>query len=166
MPKFSSPLENVRIASPCSANWDEMYGDDRKRFCADCKLNVYNLSDMTRAEAETLVMRAEGRLCVRFFRRADGSVITRDCPVGWARLQRRVRVAATAALSLLIALFTGALFASFFSRQNTTVVGELKVPLMGKIMGIEKVEPKGEHLMGAIAAPPPKRERSGQDDRF
>ena len=53
MAKFESPLNNIKIASPCSANWDEMYGNERKRFCGDCKLNVYNLSGMSRDEAET-----------------------------------------------------------------------------------------------------------------
>jgi len=78
MPKFDSPLNNIQIASPCPADWNEMYGDGRKRFCGDCKLNVYNLSGMTRDEAEALVMNAEGRLWVRFYNRADGSVIPED----------------------------------------------------------------------------------------
>ena len=87
MSNLNSPLKDVRIASPCSADWDKMYGDDRKRFCGDCKLNVYNLSGMTREEAEGLIMRAEGRLCVRFYKRRDGTVITQDCPVGWERVK-------------------------------------------------------------------------------
>ena len=89
MSKFDSPLENIRIASPCSTSWDEMYGDDRKRFCGDCELNVYNLSGMTRDEAEALVTNADGRLCVRYYQRADGSIITQDCPIGWAKLKHR-----------------------------------------------------------------------------
>src|SRR5688572_28577693 len=117
MSKFDSPLNNLKIASPCPADWQEMYGDNRKRFCGDCKLNVYNLSGMTRDEAEALIMNAEGRLCVRFYKRADGSVITQDCPVGWAKVKQRTRVYATAAVSLVIALFTGVLFHSLFSRH-------------------------------------------------
>ncbi|MBK9765573.1 MAG: hypothetical protein IPP63_00360 [Chloracidobacterium sp.] len=74
MSKFDSPLNDIKIASPCSADWNGMYGDERKRFCGECKLNVYNLSGMTKNEAERLVTNAEGRLCVRFYQRADGSV--------------------------------------------------------------------------------------------
>src|SRR5215204_223410 len=118
MSKFTTPLENIYVASPCQADWNEMYGDDRKRFCGDCKLNVYNLSGMTRDEAEALVMNAEGRLCVRFYKRADGSVITSDCPVGWEKLKQRTRVYATAVASLLMALFTGVLFVSLFSGKD------------------------------------------------
>ena len=115
MSKFESPLDNIRIASPCSADWNEMYGDDRKRFCGECKLNVYNLSGMTSDEAESLIMNAEGRLCVRFYRRADGSVLTQDCPVGWAKVKQRTRIFATAVVSMVIALFTGTLFSSYYS---------------------------------------------------
>jgi hypothetical protein len=145
MPRFDSPLNNLSVASPCSADWEEMYGDDRKRFCGDCKLNVYNLSGMTQDEAETLVMNAEGRLCVRFYRRADGSVITADCPVGWAKVKQRTKVWATAVASLLMALFTGVLFVSAFSKQKTIV---------GKLAAIPFATPTPEYpVMGNIAVP-------------
>ena len=127
MSKFESPLDNIRIASPCSADWNEMYGDDRKRFCGECKLNVYNLSGMTSDEAESLIMNAEGRLCVRFYRRADGSVLTQDCPVGWAKVKQRTRIFATAVVSMVIALFTGTLFSSYYSTTRRTM-GEIAMP--------------------------------------
>ncbi len=146
MPRFDSPLNNLSVASPCSADWNEMYGDERKRFCGDCKLNVYNLSSMTQDDAETLVMNAEGRLCVRFYKRADGTVITADCPVGWANVKQRTKLWATAAASLLVALFTGVLFVSAFSKQKTTV---------GRLVAIPFAKSTPEYpLMGAIAAPP------------
>lgn len=144
MPKFDSPLNNIHIASPCPADWNEMYGDDRKRHCGDCKLNVYNLSGMTRDEAEALVMNAEGRLCIRFHRRADGSVMTADCPVGWAKLKQSTRVYAAAAASLIMALFTGVLFVSLFSNKHRGLtVGEL----------IPFATPTPTYLMGAMPAP-------------
>jgi hypothetical protein len=136
MSRFSSSLNNIKVASPCPASWDAMYGDERKRFCGECKLNVYNLSGMTRDEAEQLVTNHEGRLCVRFYRRADGSVITQDCPVGWAEVKQRTRAAVTAAASLVMALFTGVLVSDFFSQREAVT--------MGKIAPFE-------HTMGAIA---------------
>lgn len=154
MPKFDSPLNDIKVASPCPANWDEMYGDDRKRFCGECKLNVYNLSGMTKDEAESLVMNAEGRLCVRFYRRADGSVLTADCPIGWAKIKQRTRLYATAVASLLMALFTGVLFASFFSKKNSVTVGELiAVPTPTPV----------KTLMGAIPPMPPKNTNSNSE---
>ena len=87
-------LDQLRIASPCTADWNRMEGDDRVRFCGDCKLHVFNLSAMTRSEAEALLQARTGRTCVRFYRRADGTVLTSDCPVG-AR-KKRVRRAVLA----------------------------------------------------------------------
>lgn len=75
------PLESIHIANPCSADWGKMQGDDRARFCASCEKHVYNLSDMTRAEAEKLVNDKEGRLCVQFYQRADGTMLTDNCPI-------------------------------------------------------------------------------------
>src|SRR6516165_4128226 len=92
-------LDNIRVASPCPASWEKMSGDDRVRHCQEGKLNVYNLSDMTRAEAEQLITSREGRLCVRFFRRADGTILTRDCPRGLRALSERVSRIAGAVLA-------------------------------------------------------------------
>ena len=100
MRESTNPLDKIKIASPCSANWDEMYGSERKRFCADCRLNVYNISEMTKDEAENFILRSEGRLCLRVYRRRDGTVITRDCPVGWARVKRRISRVYSAALGI------------------------------------------------------------------
>jgi hypothetical protein len=102
-------LDELRVAAPCPADWNEMTGDTRVRFCARCRLNVYDLSAMTRVEAEALVREREGRLCVRFFRRSDGTMLTRDCPVGVRRRRLRQRLwaraaAAGASLALLCGL--------------------------------------------------------------
>lgn len=107
MQKFSDPLDKIKIASPCGAKWNEMFGDDRRRHCAECRLNVYNISDMTRAEAESLLINAEGRVCLRMFRREDGTVLTQNCPVGWQKVKRHITRVASAAFTLIAAIFTG-----------------------------------------------------------
>lgn len=76
------PLEALELATPCKADWNAMSGNDQVRFCGSFHKNVYNLAAMTRAEAESLVMQKEGNLCAILRRRADGTVITSDCPVG------------------------------------------------------------------------------------
>jgi hypothetical protein len=88
MARIPLPLDRISVASPCTASWDEMRGDDRVRFCGHCQLNVYNLSAMTRQAAEQLVAQREGRLCVRFYRRTDDTVLTPDCPRGLEALRR------------------------------------------------------------------------------
>jgi hypothetical protein len=85
----------MRVATPCSADWAAMSGDDRVRSCGACQQMVYNLSDMTRAEAEALVVEREGKLCVRYFRRTDGTILFADCSVGvWRGRHRRIFAAA------------------------------------------------------------------------
>ena len=105
MPKVAPVLEGLRIASPCTASWEGMAGDDRVRHCGACRLNVYDLSSMTRREAEDLVRRTEGRLCVRFHRRADGTVLTRDCPVGLRAVRRRLALLGSALAASFLAMF-------------------------------------------------------------
>jgi hypothetical protein len=100
-------LDQIKIASPCSADWDQMKGNDQVRFCDECKKNVFNLSAMTRRDAEALIKETNGNLCARLYRRADGTVLTEDCPVGVrvkiARVRRRVAWAITGALGFATA---------------------------------------------------------------
>jgi hypothetical protein len=107
MSRFNNPLNNVHVAAPCSADWDQMIGNELSRFCGQCNLNVYNLSGMTRSEAEHLIANNEGRLCVRFYRRADGSIITKNCPVGLREIQRRVSRLTRAIVSAVLSFVTG-----------------------------------------------------------
>lgn len=97
-------LDQIKIASPCSANWELMTGDDQVRFCSHCEKHVYNLSAMTRRAAETLIRETEGHVCTRFYRRADGTILTQDCPVGLRaradRVRRRVEVAMAGIMGL------------------------------------------------------------------
>jgi hypothetical protein len=99
-------LDDVRVAAACNVSWDAMVGDDRVRHCNQCGKNVYQLSAMTRAEAEALVQdRMDDMPCVRFYRRADGTMLTQDCPVGVGRRRRRRLVIAgvvTAAAVLVV----------------------------------------------------------------
>ena len=150
MTRFDNPLENVRIASPCSAQWEDMYGDDRMRFCGECKLNVYNLSGMTKYDAENLFRLSEGRVCVRYYQRPDGTILTKDCPVGWARVKERMSVFAAAVLSLAISLF-GVIFVASTFFKKTYPKGGLETLL-------NTDPPKPQPLMGAVALPPRKSE--------
>jgi hypothetical protein len=109
-------LDQITVASPCHVAWDQMSGDERKRFCNHCKLHVYDLSAMSRQEAESFVRRSEGRTCVRFFRRTDGTVLTRDCPVGLRAVRQRFTRAVAALAGIVVALIGGTLFGSRANR--------------------------------------------------
>jgi hypothetical protein len=78
MGRIPLPLDVIDVASPCPRSWEGMAGDDVSRLCAGCALRVYNLSAMSRSDAEQLVCERAGRVCVRFERGGDGVVRTLD----------------------------------------------------------------------------------------
>lgn len=136
-------LDGLRVASPCTVSWQGMAGGDRVRHCGSCRQNVYDLSSMTRREAEALVRRTEGRLCVRFFRRADGTILTKDCPVGLAAVRRRLRLLGGA----LAAAFLGLFFAGCAKAPPQGPVNPVTgKPVMGDTNGLRPT-------MGEACAP-------------
>lgn len=129
MPRFKHPLDHVSVASPCKSDWDEMIGTAQVRFCGHCNLNVYNLSGMTRDQAESLIAANEGRLCVRFYRRRDGSIITQDCPVGLRAVRAKVsywaRAVGAAALTFLAAIGFHSLLSGFHPFTPRITMGKI-----------------------------------------
>jgi hypothetical protein len=144
-------LDLIQVASPCPASWDEMSGDERQRFCRQCNLHVYNLSDMPRAEAEAFVAKAEGRTCVRFYRRKDGTVLTRDCPVGLRAVRQRCVRSMAALAGMIVALLTGTLFAG----RLKTVGENLRRPSETYAEWIEPGSTKSFTVGQIFCLPPP-----------
>ncbi|HZI57955.1 MAG TPA: carboxypeptidase-like regulatory domain-containing protein [Verrucomicrobiae bacterium] len=112
----------MRIPSPCPADWEKMIGDDRVRHCNQCNLNVYNLSAMTGLEARELVAKHEGRLCLRFYHRKDGTILTQNCPVGLKVVMQRVSRVAGIALSAVMSASPLAAQAAQAALQPSTPV--------------------------------------------
>jgi carboxypeptidase family protein len=98
-------LGNLQIASPCPADWNKMVGDERVRHCAECNLNVYNLAAMTERQVQELIAGSRGkRLCTRFYRRADGTILTQDCPWSLRALRRQASRIAGAIVSAILSI--------------------------------------------------------------
>ena len=135
------PLDAIEIPVPCQASWDDMKGDDRIRHCRLCRHNVYNLSEMTRKEAEALLEGAEGRVCVRLYRRQDGKVLSRNC-----RAVRRMRQAARALVSTAAALLLG--FLAWASGSAAVGLGQ------GGLPAVKRREPF-RTIQRWIEGPPP-----------
>ena len=171
-------LDDVRVASPCHADWDQMTpatasDGERARFCGDCEKNVYDLSAMTRVDAMALIERHEGRCCVRFYQRPDGTVLTEDCPVGFRAALKRAERRALGGIAASIG--AAAAFVAFLiggvnpvSRKLVEIKEEFVIPdapqppMMGampappdQMMG--DIAPP-EHTMGEMAAPPPRED--------
>jgi hypothetical protein len=69
---------------------------------------VFNIAELSKSEAEDLIARSlKGeRVCVRLQRRHDGTIITKNCPVGARRVFRK-RAGITAACATALACFLG-----------------------------------------------------------
>ena len=151
-------LDTIAVDEPCTVDWDTMLGSGAVRYCRLCKKNVYDLSDLTRAEGEALVFESEGTPCVRFHRRADGTVMTADCaPTRADRARRAGRRAMAMAAAVLAAGLGGVM--GFRWEGEVTDRGEPKRPsppdeYAGKgikepymmFMGVPLLSPKGERL--------------------
>jgi hypothetical protein len=154
-------LEGLRVASPCTVPWDGMAGNDRVRHCGECRLNVYNLSEMTRREAEALVRGAEGRLCVRFFRRPDGTVLTRDCPVGLRAVRMRLVRLGSAVAALFLGMLAGGCRKAVDGGDPIPPTPPVGTPpeAMGRIAVSQPLQgdvAEPRHVQGEVVAPPEK----------
>lgn len=126
-------LDNIGVAAPCSAEWGRMTGDERVRHCALCRKNVYNLSEMTRAEAEDLIRQKEGKLCVRFYRRADGTMLTANCPVGLRAVQRRLCWIGAGVAALVAFCASGV-----WARNSSGMNGALRLkPVVNRLQNVQ-----------------------------
>ncbi|HEY0190370.1 MAG TPA: hypothetical protein VGC42_04560 [Kofleriaceae bacterium] len=141
-------LDNLRVAAPCPARWADMAGDDRVRHCTDCAKSVYNLSDMTRDEAEALIVEHEGKLCVRYFQRADGTILLKDCVVGVRRRRLRQIGAVSVAAGLAGAALGFGLNKAERMYDDATVV-------LGRMPASPPADPWGVPDDPAPTSPPP-----------
>ena len=160
--KMTINVDEIRVASPCNARWNDMNGDERARFCGQCSKHVFNLSAMTRVQIETLVREKEGKFCGRFYRRSDGRMLTADCPSRLRRVRERM-VKIGGALCALVLSVVGC-----SSRQNPTNHGtKMGEMLMGDVASppiVCATNPTPE-IMGKIAMPPQRNAPTNQPSR-
>jgi hypothetical protein len=158
-------LEQMSVPVPCTVAWKSMTGSEQVRHCAQCHQEVYNISAMGREDAEEFVQasrmnggdgRDQGRLCVRFYRRPDGTVITRDC----FALRRAFRTGSMWMVGMLAGLLLVFLGIFGWSRKSDgssiwpricehepfrTLFGPQSPPVMGSVVPLTPVR----------VAPPP-----------
>lgn len=165
-------LNNIRIASPCPMQWEDMDGEsERIRHCRECDLHVYNLASMRGEEILDLIEGAEGRVCGVLFRRADGTIITSDCPRGVEILRRSVWRAK--AIAVALAMFIPVCVAWAASRQRNATLADagpfkmialaITTPPPTPLPARRPVLQGAVRYAGAMAAPP-RRPRPAADD--
>ncbi|MDZ4815834.1 MAG: hypothetical protein SGI71_06160 [Verrucomicrobiota bacterium] len=141
--QLSPELLKLTVKSPCTESWDGMNGDEKKRFCGKCRLNVHNLSSMTSSEINVLFKLGEKRICGRFYQRADGTIITKDCQAqsGWLKATKVFLVLGGSFIGLL-GLFTGVAYANtskidasqFIQRTINSIAMIFQKPVNNPIM--------------------------------
>jgi len=154
-------LEQMSVPVPCTVAWESMTGSEQVRHCAQCHQEVYNISAMGREDAEEFLQasrmnggdgRDQGRLCVRFYRRPDGTVTTRDC----FTLRRAFRTGSMWMVGMLAGLLLVVLgifgwsrksdgssiwpricqhepFRTMFGPRSSPVMGEMVLPTPGRV---------------------------------
>lgn len=81
--------DTIRIHTPCPMKWEELVGDDRRRYCDSCALHVLNGSRLARAEARALITNATERVCMRLEIDARGEPLFADTPPAPVRTPAR-----------------------------------------------------------------------------
>ena len=115
-------------------------------------------------------MEKEGRLCVRFYTRADGTVLTQDCPVGLRAVRVKLARKLSYAAAVLVSCGTGLLRWSGAAQAVTPVKPRPSLPHPTHTMGKPAVPhkklnpgvgpdlfvlpPVPTHTMGAVRVPP------------
>jgi len=136
-----SPLT---IRTPCPKRWEELSGDGRRRFCSECSLHVHNAAALTRREAEALVARDEGRVCMRIEYDAHGAPVHKE-----PRAARVVRWLAGTGAALLAACHGASEpVPPTQPAEPPSRLGEAVAPAV-EMGGVAAPEP----LMGMVAAP-------------
>src|SRR5262245_55470479 len=97
-------LDQLQVISPCSTDWDQMSGDEKKRFCVECDKFVYDFSQMTRRQVEAIVSIHQGRMCARITRRPGGSLLTLETPPAHPVVARRASPVVNATLAAILGL--------------------------------------------------------------
>jgi hypothetical protein len=126
--------------------WSELHGGSaRVRSCDRCGHEVYNLSALSRAEAEALFQAPQGRLCVRFQRDADGQILTldRSLRAESRRVRRRI--------------VRGAVFALWMLGLGACTTGKVASPPLA--------EPRQPAQTAPADAPPPEEAAQSDVDR-
>ncbi|MFD0893329.1 hypothetical protein KBB96_18040 [Luteolibacter ambystomatis] len=140
MKRIEPPLV---ITKPCSANWDAMDGDERKRFCAQCGKHVFNLSAMTEREATDFAQETQGRECVAYVQADEGRIHSPN-------LFERKLLWLSARIPRIAAAMALVLPATLVSCMGRAVAGKVTAPPEQKQKGeVHRVVP------GMPAAPKP-----------
>lgn len=89
-----------KLSYVCPIAWTSMRGDERERYCSKCARTVVNVSLLTSEQREALLANPPpGGLCVAYYQRLAGEMVSAENPLSPAESSRVVQWG-VAALSL------------------------------------------------------------------
>ncbi len=138
-----SKLDQLKVVSPCSASWDDMTGDERKRHCLQCDKTVFDFSRMSLSQIEAVVSAKHGQLCARITRRNDGSVVTLEPPPP-AYASRRISPLVGATLATILSL-------SVPATANAAVIQQGRIAIQSDKSSEKNDKILGDGLAGMIS---------------
>lgn len=144
----------LKIKNPCSANWDQMIGNDWVRFCEHCQLTVNDLTPLTPKRVRRLIAESKGRLCVRYQHGPDGNILLKPVEQQLHQIRRRISKFATGAFTATLTFASGVsqLQAHHNSRQQI-VMRELgsavEAITFGSTVNGKVTDPAGSLIPGA-----------------
>ena len=138
-------LTQLEIKKPCSADWDQMTGNSRIRFCEHCQLSVNDLSSLTLKRVRRLIAKSKGQLCVRYHRDPAGNPILAQVPEKLNRIGKRVSRVAAGMFTATLGLSN----ASGNAATSTQAYQEVFVPVQIQSAAVQA--PMGATLSGILS---------------
>lgn len=135
-----------KIDKPCSQDWNQMTGDDKRRFCEHCQLHVHNLSAMSEKERAEVLSRNGERTCIAYVDRDD---TLRVHPPRWVAIQRIILPFRSAAL------FCASVLPLFMTSCATAPTREEPVPADPAHMRQEPETWDGKMTIGILVSERP-----------
>jgi Carboxypeptidase regulatory-like domain len=144
-----SLLNRIDVKSPCNESWDEMVGNNEVRFCSHCAKDVHDLSAMKRADAEKLVQKSSGKLCVRYVKNSTGKLITAQPK--FTQIKRRATIAASVlATSLTFTTLAYAQGEPIVRKDNITQTNKDKIENNERKQGVAIISGEIQDENGAL----------------
>jgi hypothetical protein len=143
-------LHVIEVRTPCPADWEQMHGDEKSRFCQHCQKDVHNLSAMPADEAARLVCQSAGQLCVRFAKDESGKVLTLDYR---GITKRRWSWKVWTLIALAGAMITASVQAVLFGKKITRTGPVMVLGGVGPPPPVVMGKPGPPVVMGEVAPP-------------
>lgn len=129
-------MKSLQVAVPCPKKWDELIGNESRRFCNQCQKHVHNLTMSSPIETKQITLQVEAgeRVCVAYFQTPTGAIQYRPT------ILRRCLTGLQSFLAILLPLGTTSLHAN--------------PPTQSSEHRGARLSSEGEIVMGDVAAPP------------